>query len=78
MSYDPSVVKLPSEEDLKKVLLLLDLLVGDFEKSLGFLNQLENFVSSLLDIKTFERKMTDLIEGIREITERAFDNVLAQ
>ncbi len=76
MSYDPSVVKLPSEEDLKKV--LLDLLVEDFEKSLGFLNQLEHFVSSLLDIKTFERKMTDLIEGIREITERAFDNVLAQ
>ena len=74
MSYDPSLVKLPSEEDLKKALLLLDLLVGDFEKSLGFLNQLEHFVSSPLDFKTFERKMTDLIEGTREITERALDN----
>ncbi len=39
MSYGPSLVKLPSEEDLKKALLLLDLLAGDFEKTLGFLNQ---------------------------------------
>lgn len=74
MSYDPSVVNLPSEEDLKKALLLLDLLAGDFEKSIGFLNQLEHFVSAPLDFKTFERKMTDLIEGTREITERALDN----
>lgn len=74
MSYDPSVVTLPSEEDLKKALLLLDLLAGDFEKSIGFLNQLEHFVSVPLDFKTFQRKMTDLIEGTREITERALDN----
>ena len=32
MSYDPFVVKLPSEEDLKKALLLLDLLVEDFRQ----------------------------------------------
>lgn len=74
MSYDPSVVNLPSEEDLKKALLLLDLLVGDFEKSIGFLNQLEHFASAPLDFSTSQRKMAELIEGTREITERALDN----
>ncbi len=61
-------------ESLKKVLSELNLLGEDFEKSDGFVDQIEHLVAAPLGFDIFQRKIVRLIDNLKVITERAVEN----
>ena len=63
-----------SSEALKKVLLELNLLTEDFEKSDDFVDQIERLIAAPLEFDIFQRKIVRLIENLRVITARAAEN----
>ena len=63
-----------SSEALKQVLLELNLLTEDFEKSDGFVDQIEHLIAAPLGFDIFQRKIVRLIENLKVITERAAEN----
>jgi hypothetical protein len=63
-----------SSEALKKVLLELNLLTEDFEKSDDFVDQIERLIAAPLEFDIFQRKIVRLIENLKLITERAAEN----
>jgi hypothetical protein len=73
MKHEASADRLPSES-LKQVLLGLDLLVEDFEKSDSFVNQIEHFISAPLAFDVLQRKVIHLIESLKTVTERSVEN----
>ena len=63
-----------SSETLKKVLLELNLLTEDFEKSDDFVDQIERLIAAPLEFDIFQRKIVRLIENLRVIAVRAAEN----
>ncbi len=63
-----------SSETLKKVLLELNLLTEDFEKSDDFVDQIERLIAVPLEFDIFQRKIVRLIENLRVIAVRAAEN----
>jgi hypothetical protein len=63
-----------SSEALKKVLLELNLLTEDFEKSDDFVDQIERLIAAPLEFDIFQRKIVRLIENLRVIAVRAAEN----
>ncbi len=63
-----------SAEALKQVVLELNLLTEDFEKSDDFMNQIERLIAAPLGFEIFQRKIVRLIENLRLITSRASEN----
>ena len=59
MSYDLSVVKLTSEEDLKLTRLQLDILVGGFRKTIGIPYGLDYYDTAPLHFKTVHNEDDD-------------------
>ena len=63
-----------TSESLRKVLAELNLLTEDFEKSDGFVDQLEHLIAAPLGFEIFQRKIARLIDNLKVITERAVEN----
>ena len=63
-----------TSESLRKVLAELNLLTEDFEKSDGFVDQIEHLIAAPLGFDIFQRKIARLIENLKIITERAVEN----
>lgn len=63
-----------TSKSLKKVLSELNLLAEDFEKSDGFVDQIEHLVAAPLGFDIFQRKIVRLIDNLKVITERAVEN----
>ena len=67
------VVQLTSDS-LKKTLSELNLLTEDFEKSDGFMDQIEHLIAAPLEFDIFQKKIVRLTENLKIITERAARN----
>lgn len=63
-----------NSKSLKQVLLELNLLTEDFEKSDSFVNQIGHLTAAPLEFDTFQRKIARLVENLKVITERAVEN----
>ena len=63
-----------TSESLKRVLLELNLLTEDFEKSDGFVNQIEHLIAAPLEFDIFQRKIVRLIENLKVVAGRASEN----
>ena len=63
-----------TSESLRKVLAELNLLTEDFEKSDGFVDQIEHLIAAPLEFEIFQRKVARLIDNLKVITERAVEN----
>ena len=61
-------------ESLRKMLSELNLLTEDFEKSDGFVNQIEHLIGAPLEFDIFQRRVVRLIDNLKVITERAVEN----
>ena len=73
VNFTPSADPRPSA-DLKKALLGLDLLLEDFEKSAGFLHQIEHFLSAPLAFDLAQKQVKQLVESLASVTERVLEN----
>ena len=78
MSFDLSVEKLRTEENLKLTRLQLDLLVGGFQKTIGFPYRLNRFDTAPLHFKTVHNDDDESRRWCQKNTEKAFDNCSAQ
>lgn len=63
-----------TSESLRKVLSELNLLTEDFEKSDGFVDQIEHLIAAPLEFDIAQRKIARLIENLKIINERAVEN----
>ena len=63
-----------TSESLRKVLAELNLLTEDFEKSDGFVDQIEHLIAAPLEFEIFQRKIARLIDNLKVVTERAVEN----